>query len=135
MGIVMELTNLIGFPIQHGEEYVSELNIVMKKLKGLNHRKFIEVADKIDGLLYIIGWTNKKEFITDDGYCWYGRMESNLGHARAVVLFPGKLDGINFDRSVNVYTDLDVPEEDLRGLMGDITNYLSLKNSDDNLVF
>ena len=121
----MRMTGFEGFPVQYPIELVEELNQVFELIDS--HNVFLneigrEISEDFMHLLYPK---------TEDGYDWFGGLEFNLKGSNVAVLFPWSQDWDNpetqMDRSVNVYSDEELPTRIVKDLLEKITYQVVLR--------
>ena len=115
MTFEMQRTKLEGFPIQYGEDIVGQLNRANSK-GGMNNRQLEVIGRAVDPSV-----RHSLHGATADGYGWFGTLEFNVESARVAVLFPWSQDWdhpeTQMDRSINVYSDRELPNGAVEGLL------------------
>ena len=115
MSLDMVRTKLEGFSIQYDKLYVGCLNIIYA---GRNHsaRSLRNAGRDVSPRAGL-----NRCSTTEDNYSWFYRFGFPLLDADVVFLFPWCRDFYSddspMDRSINLYSNLSVPEEFLEGLV------------------
>src|SRR3989338_6791034 len=125
MTYAMAQAELEGFPVQYGEEIVRHLNrVVSARMKDNTTLK--EIGEAVSP--YVRHALNDD---TKDGYTWYGGLYYDVNGARVAVLFPWHQDWkhpeTQMDRSINVYSDRELPQEVVGNLLEQIAYQTALR--------
>ncbi len=110
----MKRTGFKGFSVQYSFELVGRLNEVFER-GNFNNKVLCEIGCAVSET--VINFRNAK---TEDGYCWFGELEFGLFGERIAVLFP-KISINKIDRSINVYSNRELPKNLVRGLLEKLT--------------
>jgi hypothetical protein len=123
-------TDMKGFPIQYGESVVRHLNEVCNK-RSFNEFGLGEIGAEVS-LNVKCGKYSKRNDVTKDDYFWFGSLDFPLNNAHVVILFPWAQDFENpiskLDRSINVYSDKRVSDEEIGNLLEQVAYQMSLTN-------
>ena len=115
---------LENFPVQYGSKVVEHLNRVWSP-RSFNNQMICEVGRAVS--------PDAKHTLhgdTKDGYTWFGRLEYKVDGAKVAVLFPWSQDWnhpeTQMDRSINVYSDKELPTEVVENLLEQIAYQTAL---------
>ncbi len=120
----MKRTGLNGFTTQYDERVVEQLNKVVGPRSYSN-----EDLRKI-GRAVSRKASHSSHDETDDGYGWFGRLDYTVDGAKMAILFPWAQDWnhheTEMDRSVNVYSDRELPRAVVGNLLENIASQMTL---------
>jgi hypothetical protein len=117
-------TRLEGFEHQYGSEVTATLNKVYDA-KGLDNHSLEQIGKAVSK-----DCAHELHGRTKDGYGWFGSLRFNVNGANVKVMFPWAQDFGNpesqLDRSIGVYSDVNVPEDDVKDLLENIACQMTL---------
>ena len=120
--------SLDGFPVQYDERVVQHLNQVSGAENSISNNELREIGRGVSP--NVIHTMHGK---TDDRYEWFGRLEYEVQGARVAVLFPWHQDWTHpetkMDRSINVYSDRELPRQVVGDLLENIAYQMTLFNA------